>query len=111
MPQLPVVVGMRTFSSLEVSGSNLRTLMPDQGPHCVAAFELLKRRGLADFELQDVEWSKEAWLLPPDAREVLASPGCAFLTVSCISCLSIASRQCRNFADWEGMACRAWTAH
>ncbi|CAE7419286.1 pth [Symbiodinium pilosum] len=29
-------------------------------PHCVAAFDLLKRRGLADFELQDVEWSKEA---------------------------------------------------
>ena len=31
-----------------------------QGPHCVAAFELLKRRGLANFDLQDVEWSKEA---------------------------------------------------
>eukprot|EP00439_Symbiodinium_sp_Y106_P074059 s1098_g14.t1 len=29
-------------------------------PHCVAAFELLKRRGLANFDLQDVEWSKEA---------------------------------------------------
>ena len=31
-----------------------------QGPQCVAAFELLKRRGLANFDLQDVEWSKEA---------------------------------------------------
>ncbi|CAE7242458.1 pth [Symbiodinium necroappetens] len=29
-------------------------------PHCVAAFELLKRRGLPNFDLQDVEWSKEA---------------------------------------------------
>ncbi|CAJ1388582.1 unnamed protein product [Effrenium voratum] len=29
-------------------------------PHCVSAVQLLRQRGLQDFELQDVEWSAQA---------------------------------------------------